>query len=78
METKPSLTARSRADWDRRLAAATGHPSGINDSVIEQDLPTDCIGFTPAAPMRTSIKLARVYGLIITGNVLFASCSVPR
>lgn len=38
----------------------------------------DCIGFTPAAPMRTSIKLARVYGLIITGNVLFASCSVPR
>ncbi|GJN72769.1 hypothetical protein PLICBS_006844 [Purpureocillium lilacinum] len=33
----------------------------------------DCIGFTPAAPMRTSIKLARVYGLIITalyGSVL--------
>ncbi|KAJ6445472.1 fungal specific transcription factor domain-containing protein [Purpureocillium lavendulum] len=52
---------------ERRLAAATGHPSGISDAVIEQDLPSDCIGSTPATPMRTSIKLARVYGLIITG-----------
>lgn len=51
----------------RRIAAATGSPQGISDNVIEQPLPTDSIGFTPAAPMRTSIKLARVYGQIMTG-----------
>ncbi|KAL4875811.1 hypothetical protein BJY04DRAFT_151626 [Aspergillus karnatakaensis] len=56
---------------ERRLAAATGSPPGINDAVIEQQLPIDSIGFTQAAPMRTSIKLARVYGQIIT--VLYGS-----
>lgn len=54
------------ADLNRRLAAATGKPSGIADAVIQQSLPTDVIGFSPAAPMRTSIKLARIYGDIIT------------
>ncbi|KAL4787200.1 hypothetical protein BJX76DRAFT_363972 [Aspergillus varians] len=56
---------------ERRLAAATGCPPGISDNVIEQPLPTDSIGFTPAAPMRTSIKLAQVYGQIMT--VLYGS-----
>ncbi|KAJ3552597.1 hypothetical protein NPX13_g11074 [Xylaria arbuscula] len=55
---------------ERRLAAVTGNPFGINDSVIEQDLPTDSFGFTPAAPMRTSIKLAQIYGQIIMGSYL--------
>ncbi|RDW94058.1 fungal specific transcription factor domain-containing protein [Aspergillus mulundensis] len=56
---------------ERRLAAATGSPPGISDALIEQPLPTDSIGFTPAAPMRTSIKLARVYGQVMT--VLYGS-----
>ncbi|KAL4944858.1 hypothetical protein BDV06DRAFT_219917 [Aspergillus oleicola] len=56
---------------ERRLAAATGSPPGISDAAIEQPLPTDSIGFTPAAPMRTSIKLARVYGQVMT--VLYSS-----
>ncbi|KAL4910747.1 hypothetical protein BDW74DRAFT_172215 [Aspergillus multicolor] len=56
---------------ERRLSAATGSPPGISDSLIEQPLPTDSIGFTPAAPLRTSIKLARVYGQVMT--VLYGS-----
>ncbi|KAL4952640.1 hypothetical protein BDW69DRAFT_185233 [Aspergillus filifer] len=56
---------------ERRLAAATGSPPGISDAAIEQPLPTDSIGFTPSAPMRTSIKLAQVYGQVMT--VLYGS-----
>ncbi|KAL4933954.1 uncharacterized protein BDV17DRAFT_71121 [Aspergillus undulatus] len=56
---------------ERRLAAATGSPPGISDAAIEQPLPTDSIGFTPAVTMRTSIKLAQVYGQVMT--VLYSS-----
>ncbi|KAL4967999.1 uncharacterized protein BDV14DRAFT_206718 [Aspergillus stella-maris] len=56
---------------ERRLAAATGSPPGISDAAVEQPLPTDSIGFTPSAPMRTSIKLAQVYGQVMT--VLYRS-----
>ncbi|KAL4791203.1 hypothetical protein BDV19DRAFT_381745 [Aspergillus venezuelensis] len=56
---------------ERRLAAATGSPPGISDAAVEQPLPTNSIGFTPSAPMRTSIKLAQVYGQVMT--VLYGS-----
>ncbi|KAF5013268.1 hypothetical protein FDECE_697 [Fusarium decemcellulare] len=54
---------------ERRLAAATGNPSGINDEVIELDLPTNSPGFSPAAPLCTNIKIGRVTGRII--NVIY-------
>ncbi|KAJ4247517.1 hypothetical protein NW762_013194 [Fusarium torreyae] len=52
---------------ERRLAAAVGSPSGINDDVIELDLPTNSPGFNPAAPLCTNIKIGRVTGRIISG-----------
>ncbi|GJC93110.1 fungal specific transcription factor domain-containing protein [Colletotrichum higginsianum] len=51
---------------ERRLAAATGNPSGISDEVIEVDMPTDSPGFPPALPIRTNIKIARVTGRILS------------
>ncbi|OHE97723.1 hypothetical protein CORC01_06928 [Colletotrichum orchidophilum] len=51
---------------ERRLAAATGNPSGILDDVIEIDMPTDSPGFPPALPLRTNIKIARVTGRILS------------
>ncbi|CAH0055038.1 unnamed protein product [Clonostachys solani] len=51
---------------ERRLAAATGNPSGINDEAIELTLPTNAPGFSPAAPLCTNIKIGRVVGRIIS------------
>ncbi|KAM5344696.1 hypothetical protein ACJ41O_010558 [Fusarium nematophilum] len=51
---------------ERRLAAATGTPSGINDDAIDLPLPSDASGFPPAAATRTNIKIARVTGQVIT------------
>ncbi|VUC26729.1 unnamed protein product, partial [Clonostachys rosea] len=51
---------------ERRLAAATGNPSGINDEAIELSLPTNAPGFGPAAPLCTNIKIGRVVGRIIS------------
>ncbi|KAF6809169.1 fungal specific transcription factor domain-containing protein [Colletotrichum plurivorum] len=51
---------------ERRLAAATGNPSGISDEVIEIDMPNDSPGFPPALPLRTNIKIARVTGRILS------------
>ncbi|KAL0943358.1 fungal specific transcription factor domain-containing protein [Colletotrichum truncatum] len=51
---------------ERRLAAATGNPSGILDDVIEIDMPIDSPGFPPALPLRTNIKIARVTGRILS------------
>ncbi|CAH0028119.1 unnamed protein product [Clonostachys rhizophaga] len=51
---------------ERRLAAATGNPSGINDEAIELPLPTDAPGFSPAGPLCTNIKIGRVVGRIIS------------
>ncbi|KAF4966160.1 hypothetical protein FSARC_6119 [Fusarium sarcochroum] len=53
---------------ERRLAAAIGSPSGINDDVIELDLPTNSPGFNPAAPLCTNIKIGKVTGRIINGG----------
>ncbi|KDN70964.1 hypothetical protein CSUB01_09962 [Colletotrichum sublineola] len=50
---------------ERRLAAATGNPSGIPDEAIEVDMPQDSPGFPPALPLRTNIKIARVTGRIL-------------
>ncbi|EEU33481.1 uncharacterized protein NECHADRAFT_98443 [Fusarium vanettenii 77-13-4] len=51
---------------ERRLAAATGTPSGINDDAIDLPLPWDASGFPPAAAIRANIRIARVTGKIIT------------
>ncbi|RSL67364.1 hypothetical protein CEP53_003010 [Fusarium sp. AF-6] len=51
---------------ERRLAAATGTPSGINDDAIDLPLPWDASGFPPAAAIRANIRLARVTGQIMT------------
>ncbi|GKT41194.1 proline utilization trans-activator [Colletotrichum spaethianum] len=51
---------------ERRLAAATGNPSGIVDDVIEVDMPTDSPGFPPALPLRTNIKIAKLTGRILS------------
>ncbi|KAI8187115.1 putative transcriptional regulatory protein [Colletotrichum sp. SAR 10_86] len=51
---------------ERRLAAATGNPSGISDDVIEIEMPIDSPGFPPALPLRTNIKIARVTGRILS------------
>ncbi|RTE70027.1 hypothetical protein BHE90_015583 [Fusarium euwallaceae] len=51
---------------ERRLAAATGTPSGINDDAVDQPLPWDASGFPPAAAIRANIRLARVTGQIMT------------
>ncbi|TEA15283.1 putative transcriptional regulatory protein [Colletotrichum sidae] len=51
---------------ERRLAAATGNPSGISDDVIEIDMPNDSPGFPPALPLRTNIRIARVTGRILS------------
>ncbi|KAH7161526.1 hypothetical protein EDB81DRAFT_784957 [Dactylonectria macrodidyma] len=51
---------------ERRLAAATGKPSGINDEMIDLPLPLDSGGFPPSAPLRANVKIARVTGQVIT------------
>ncbi|KAL6353953.1 hypothetical protein LRP88_12948 [Fusarium phalaenopsidis] len=51
---------------ERRLAVATGTPSGINDDAIDLPLPWDAAGFPPAAAIRANIRIARVTGQIIT------------
>lgn len=57
----------------RRLAAATGNPSGISDDVIEIDMPIDSPGFPPALPLRTNIKIARVTGRILSSEFCLIS-----
>ncbi|CAM1506198.1 Fc.00g058390.m01.CDS01 [Cosmosporella sp. VM-42] len=51
---------------ERRLAAATGNPSGINDELIDVEFPTDSPGFAPSGPICTNIKIARVTGRILS------------
>ncbi|KAK1994784.1 hypothetical protein LX36DRAFT_613646 [Colletotrichum falcatum] len=50
---------------ERRLAAATGNPSGILDEAIEVEMPRDSPGFPAALPLRTNIKIARITGRIL-------------
>ncbi|KAH6981286.1 hypothetical protein BKA56DRAFT_586995 [Ilyonectria sp. MPI-CAGE-AT-0026] len=50
---------------ERRLAAATGKPSGINDDMIDLPLPSDSGGFPPSASLRANVKIARVTGQVI-------------
>lgn len=51
---------------ERRLAAATGNPSGIRDESIDIELPTNSPGFAPAGPLCINIKIARVTGRILS------------
>ncbi|KAH8721890.1 hypothetical protein BGZ61DRAFT_447607 [Ilyonectria robusta] len=51
---------------ERRLAAATGNPSGIRDQSIDVELPTNSPGFAPAGPICINIKIARVTGRILS------------
>ncbi|OAA60354.1 Transcription factor [Niveomyces insectorum RCEF 264] len=50
---------------EKRLSAATGNPSNISDDLITVDLPDDSPGFSAAAPLRTSVEIARVTGRIL-------------
>ncbi|KAH6887600.1 hypothetical protein B0T10DRAFT_530032 [Thelonectria olida] len=50
---------------ERRLAAATGQQSGINDDAIDLPLPEDAPGFLPSGPLRANIKIAKVTGQVI-------------
>ncbi|PYI27891.1 hypothetical protein BP00DRAFT_482339 [Aspergillus indologenus CBS 114.80] len=44
---------------ERRLAAATGTPSGINDDVVDLPLSADTPGFPPVAATRANIRIAK-------------------
>lgn len=52
----------------RRLAAATGHPYGIDDAFIVLEYPTDQPGFSSTQPIRTNARIARVTSRILIGN----------
>ncbi|KAF5265336.1 hypothetical protein FOXYS1_3850 [Fusarium oxysporum] len=49
----------------RRLAAATGHPYGIDDAFIVLEYPTDQPGFSSTQPIRTNARIARVTSRIL-------------
>ncbi|KAF4472492.1 fungal specific transcription factor domain-containing [Fusarium albosuccineum] len=51
---------------ERRLAAATGTPFGINDDAISIPLPPDAPEFPSGAATRTNVKIARVTGEVIS------------
>ncbi|WKT42325.1 hypothetical protein QSH57_007161 [Fusarium oxysporum f. sp. vasinfectum] len=50
---------------ERRLAAATGHPCGIDDAFIVLEYPTDQPGFSSTHPIRTNARIARVTSRIL-------------
>ncbi|EXL60886.1 hypothetical protein FOCG_00158 [Fusarium oxysporum f. sp. radicis-lycopersici 26381] len=50
---------------ERRLAAATGHPYGIDDAFIVLEYPTDQPGFSSTQPIRTNARIARVTSRIL-------------
>ncbi|KAJ3544894.1 hypothetical protein NM208_g2788 [Fusarium decemcellulare] len=51
---------------ERRLAAATGTPFGINDDAISIPLPPDAPGFPSGAATRTNVKIAQATGEVIS------------
>lgn len=55
----------SNINHKRRLAAATGNPSGVSEKCIELNLPIDALGFAHAAPIRVNIQMAQVTGQIL-------------
>lgn len=52
-----------------RSAAATGNPFSIDDDAVELDMPTECVGYPTAGPLRTNCKVSKVLGRIISGKV---------
>ncbi|KNB17907.1 hypothetical protein FOXG_15612 [Fusarium oxysporum f. sp. lycopersici 4287] len=51
---------------ERRLAAATGHPYGIDDDFIMLDYPIDQPGFSSSHAIRTNARIARVTSRVLT------------
>ncbi|KAJ5387426.1 hypothetical protein N7509_009967 [Penicillium cosmopolitanum] len=47
---------------ERRSAAATGNPFSIDDDAVELDMPTECVGYPTAGPLRTNCKVSKVLG----------------
>ncbi|KAJ5088420.1 hypothetical protein N7456_012036 [Penicillium angulare] len=50
---------------DKRLAAATGNPSGVSHDVVDVDMPYDALGFAPASPILLNIRIAQITGRIL-------------
>ncbi|CAG9985013.1 unnamed protein product [Clonostachys byssicola] len=50
---------------ERRLAAATGYPYGIDDAFIVLEYPVDQPGFSSSQPIRTNARIARVTSRIL-------------
>ncbi|KAK7217776.1 hypothetical protein V2G26_005779 [Clonostachys chloroleuca] len=50
---------------ERRLAAATGYPYGIDDAFIVLEYPADQPGFSSSQPIRTNARIARVTSRIL-------------
>ncbi|CAG9936364.1 unnamed protein product [Clonostachys rosea f. rosea IK726] len=50
---------------ERRLAAATGYPYGIDDAFIVLEYPVDQFGFSSSQPIRTNARIARVTSRIL-------------
>ncbi|KAI7765278.1 hypothetical protein LZL87_009807 [Fusarium oxysporum] len=50
---------------ERRLAAATGHPYGIDDAFIVLEYPIDQPGFSSTQPIRINARIARVTSRIL-------------
>ncbi|KAH6685845.1 hypothetical protein F5X68DRAFT_241104 [Plectosphaerella plurivora] len=64
---------RNRLWWsvymqERRLAAAGGHPMGIDDKAITIDPPGDAWGFPSASAIAVNVRAARITGQI-TGTI---------
>ncbi|KAF2165737.1 hypothetical protein M409DRAFT_24025 [Zasmidium cellare ATCC 36951] len=62
---------RTRLAWtiymqEKRLAAATGNPSSINDAAIIIELPKDATGLCSPSALNLNIELARTSGRIIS------------
>ncbi|KAL5605941.1 hypothetical protein FOVSG1_006088 [Fusarium oxysporum f. sp. vasinfectum] len=51
---------------ERRLAAATGHPYGIDDGFIMLEYPVDQPGFSSSHAIRTNARIARVTSRVLT------------
>ncbi|ETS74853.1 hypothetical protein PFICI_13337 [Pestalotiopsis fici W106-1] len=63
-------THRNRLAWsvymqERRLAAATGNPFGLDDTEMQARWPFESPGFASATALSTNVRIARITGQII-------------
>jgi len=61
---RPTLFVDVGTDFQRRLSAGLGLPTGADERQIRADFPKPSAGFQPPLPMVTNIKIARVTGEI--------------